>query len=403
MTSTLPTWLLDFVHKAPLHDHASWQAFMKCGLPSTKQERFKYADFSFLTKHHFTRAQKKALTQDDIKSYRLTIPCFLLVCVDGYFMPELSDLSSLPSGVSVASVATKGTPEIATPFYLLNQMMTETSLVVTIPENCHLNQPIQLLFLATQKESAVNPNIHITVGENSHVDLIETYHSEACVLTNVVTHIVLQKNARLNHTKIQQEHHDAYHLAHLIVTEDNDAHATLSNTTLGGIFSRDEVVIFLKGTGASCDASGFYHLNRAKQFVDHHIDINHFAAHGKSNMLYKGIVAEDACAVFNGRLYVDKSAQQIDALQTNHHLLLSKHAEAYAKPELEIYADDVKCKHGATTGQIDEAALFYLTARGIPKETALRLLLSGFAEDTLTCIKNTDLRDYLRGVLTWQV
>ena len=169
----------------------------------------------------------------------------------------------------------------------------------------------------------------------------------------------------------------------------------MTQFNMGADFARDDVAITLQQTGAKCHTSGFYHTSRDNQYVDHHVDVLHAAAHTQSDMLYKGIIDKKSRAVFNGRLHVAAGAQKIQAVQGNHHLLLSASGEAYSKPELEIYADDVKCRHGATTGQLDQDALFYLRARGIPYKEAVHILLKSFAEDVLQRIQDKAIQEQI--------
>jgi Fe-S cluster assembly protein SufD len=176
------------------------------------------------------------------------------------------------------------------------------------------------------------------------------------------------------------------------VQQKQDSLVTLKNFSAGGLFARDEIAASLQESGANCRTQGFYHLRNACQYIDNHIDIDHIAPHSQSTMLYKGILNHKSRAVFNGRLHVHANAQKIVAHQANHNILLSNDAEIYTKPELEIYADDVKCKHGATVGQLDQDALFYLRSRGIPEAEAIQLLLEGFAEEIMQEITHLGIR-----------
>ena len=211
-------------------------------------------------------------------------------------------------------------------------------------------------------------------------------------MMNMMTTIHVAKNAKMQHYKIQQEGRKAVHLASHFVHQQQNSTFSHVNFSSGALFARDDLVVQLLESGAECHTGGFYHLRYDQQFIDNHVVINHVAAHSNSDMLYKGIMENKSRAVFNGRLHVEKNAQKILAYQANHNLLLSKDAEVYSKPELEIYADDVKCKHGATTGQLDEQALFYMRSRGIPRHEALSILLQGFAEEIMQRITHEGIR-----------
>ena len=198
---------------------------------------------------------------------------------------------------------------------------------------------------------------------------------------------MVEEAAQLDYYKIQQEGKQAAHIAHTFIQQKQDSSVSAMNFSTGAQFARDDLIISLKESGAECKTSGFYHLFYDNQYIDNHIDIDHVAPRSHSEMLFKGILDHKSRAVFNGRLHVTEGAQKILAYQANHNLLLSNDAEVYSKPELEIYADDVKCKHGATTGQIDQDALFYLQSRGIPHQEAMGMLLQGFAEEVTEKIK----------------
>ncbi len=199
--------------------------------------------------------------------------------------------------------------------------------------------------------------------------------STATHFHHITTIIHTAAESALEVVKQQRENPQAIHMENYFIQQQQDSRVDLTQINLGAAFARDDVAVTLQAAGAKCYTSGFYHTTRDNQYVDHHIDVLHQAAHTESDMLYKGIIDKKSRAVFNGRLHVAAGAQKIQAVQGNHHLLLSAQAEAYSKPELEIYADDVKCRHGATTGQIDQDALFYLRARGIPQTEAIGILL----------------------------
>ncbi len=179
--------------------------------------------------------------------------------------------------------------------------------------------------------------------------------------------------------KLQQESTRAIHMENIFVTQHQDSAVAINHLTVGASFSRDDALVTMAEPGAVCQTGGFYHTTRDGQYIDHHVDVKHAAPRTNSEMFFKGIIDKKSRAVFNGGLYVAAGAQKINATQQNHNLLLSNAAEIYSKPELEIYADDVKCQHGATTGQIDQDALFYMRARGIDQQTAMNILLKGFA------------------------
>jgi Fe-S cluster assembly protein SufD len=203
----------------------------------------------------------------------------------------------------------------------------------------------------------------------------------------------------LDYCKKQNENKKSIHIAHTLVKQLQNSKLSLSSFLCGGLFARDEVKVKLLEPGASCHTGGYYGSSVDNQYVDYHIDIYHLASHSMSEMLFKGTIDKKSRAVFNGKLYVEKDVQKILAHQTNHNLLLSKEAEIYSKPELEIYADDVKCKHGASIGQINHEALFYLRTRGISYSDALAILREGFADDIVQRIKHPEMRMRIQEML----
>jgi Fe-S cluster assembly protein SufD len=375
----------------------NWDTFLKHGLPTRKDERWKYTDLTFLTNKKYVSAQRMEADQlsDVVHQHRLQhSESIMLVFVNGYFTPALSDLAKLPEGVIACSLNENLIESIDInkyPFVSLNAALFTDGLFLQLPDACEIKMPIHFLSLVMgDKEWMIHPRNMIILGENSHLTLAEEYFSlvTQAYLMNSVTTIHVGKNAKLDHCKIQQEGKQAAHLANTFIYQKQNSHVSFANFSSGGLFARDDVIVKLQESGAHCDTSGFYHLRTDNQYIDNHVDIDHLAPYSSSEMLYKGIIDKKSRAVFNGRLHVAKDAQKILAHQANHHLLLANDAEAYSKPELEIYADDVKCKHGATTGQLDQEALFYLCSRGIPRVDAVNMLLQGFSEEIMQRVKH---------------
>lgn len=409
--SNVPTWLQDSIKDNPcsLPDWASqfqqqqWDAFLRVGLPTRKDERFKYTDVSSFATKAFIPAKRVEDAQffDVINQHRLQRgENILLVFINGYFMPALSDRHKLPKEVIVCPFDSamqhyadlikphwlQDTNVAKYPFAGLNAAKATEGLFFYVPENCDLTTPVHLLSLVTNSEEFVAHTRHLFVLEkNSRLTLIEEYFSlaEQAYLMNTVAQIVAQPRAQLQHYKIQHEGKQAAHLAHTFIQQKQDSNVSSTSFAIGAAFARDEVAVTLQESGADCKTSGFYHLHYDNQYIDYHVDIDHASPRSHSEMLYKGILDKKSRAVFNGRLHVEPGAQKILAYQANHNLLLSKESEVYSKPELEIYADDVKCKHGASTGQIDQDAIFYFRSRGIPKAEAINMLLQGFADEVL--------------------
>lgn len=370
-----------------------------------KDERWKYTDLSFLESEPFQLTEKVASSKqldDIIASRRLPGESILLVCVNGFFMQELSDLAKLPEQTRVSQAISEPGNYAGYPFAKLNAENSTDGLYLHIPNDYELNLPIHVLSLMIGGENKIaHPRHHIILGKNAQATFVEECYSLSLqrYMVNTVSNIIVNENAKLTHIKIQAEGEQAIHMASTFVTQKKHAETEFISFGIGGLFARDDLIIQLQESGANCKAAGFYHLRRDKQYVDNHVDITHAASHCTSEMLYKGILEKQSKAVFNGRLLVEKDAQKTLAYQANNHLLLSKTAEAYSKPELEIYADDVKCKHGATTGQLDQDALFYLRSRGIEKDEAMQMLLQGFAEDILNRITHPGIKARVQEML----
>lgn len=379
-----------------------------------KHERWKNTDMSVFDKHVFVDNNHDArLTAEDINVYRLPQAAIMIVMVNGRLQTELSDLAQLPAGVVVQSLqAAKQTQsdwinqhvvnDISAaeyPYAALNLETERDGLFVHVPANIDIQLPLHVLSIIQSKEAARVQTQNVCVFEqNSRVTLLQEYVSmtDAAQFNNVVTLVTVEQNAQVQWIKHQHENTQAVHMENYFVKQAVDSEFNITHLSMGAQFSRDDIRAVLQASGAICRTSGFYHTKRDGQYVDHHIDILHLQPHTQSDMLYKGIIDKKSRAVFNGKLYVEKGAQKTNAVQGNHHILLSPSAEAYAKPELEIYEGDIKCKHGVTTGQLDQDALFYLRARGINEQEARTILLNSFAEDVLQRIQNQGIQQHIR-------
>jgi len=391
---TEPSWFTDFREQQQA-------AFLQNGLPTRKQERWKYADLSFLTTKQFTLATRATEDElcDVVHQHRLQKgDSILLVFANGYFMPALSDMTKLPPQVIACSMheamqtqselvqahgmLTDHPTQLA--FANLNAAVSTDGLFLHVPDNCEVPVALHLLFITVGNQEHISYPRHLFVmGEHSKLTLLEEHFSFAAhaYMLNAVTTVVVGKSAALTHYKIQQDGKQGVHIAHTFVYQQQDSTTSFLNFSLGAQFARDDLVIKLQGAGADCKTGGFYRLHADNQYIDHHVDIEHQAPRSSSEMVYKGVLDNRSRAVFNGRLHVNQGAEKTLAHQANHNLLLSNTAEVYSKPELEIYADDVKCKHGATIGQLDQEALFYLCSRGIARDEAVAMLLQGFADE----------------------
>jgi len=339
-----------------------------------------------------------------------------LVFVNGRYVPSRSTVWTMPPGVRVGSLAEAlaATPD-ALGFHLarmacyddqafraLNTAFLRDGAYIEIPANLVIEEPIHVLFVSSLAAgaTAAHPRTLAVVGENSQVRIIESYAGEdhGRYLTNAVTEVALGAGAVVDHSRVQLDGDEAFHIGATHATLGRNASYTSHAVTFGAAISRSDIDVTLAGEGATCTLNGLY-LASGRQVVDHHTTIDHARPHGTSHELYKGILGGHARAVFSGKILVRPDAQKTDARQTNRTLLLSDEAQINTKPQLEILANDVKCTHGATVGQMSEDALFYLRARGIGRDEARRLLIHAFASDVLGRIPLETVRAQLDALL----
>lgn len=372
-------------------------------LPTRQHERWKYANLHFLKEQvltapgHIDQAWVEQQCAHVLQAQGQA--AVMVVMVNGEWRADLS--THLPIGCHVQTLTdAQSLPAVdakAFPFAAMQQCEPLTGIHIQI----NTEQPIELHLLnvlSSHTSTVINPSVVLSLTNGARLNLIEhtVADAKAFVLINQRTQVTVGEGATLDWLEIQTLPLCAAMFSHHEVMQSKNSLVNRVNVSHGARFARDETQVHLLQTGAVCKASGFYQTNHDTQFVDNHIDIKHMAPHTQSEMLYKGILDKKSQAVFNGRLVVEAGAQKISATQANHHLLLSNESEAYAKPELEIYADDVKCKHGATTGQLNEEALFYLQSRGIEKNAAKAMLMAGFMDEVMACITLPWVRDYVK-------
>lgn len=407
--------------------HAPWvralraqamETFMDQGFPDTRLEEWKYTDIHSLARHHFTASPGlTSIDESALQSRLLNGQAeHRLVFVDGHHAPELSPFNTLLNGVTLTSLAfaLASRPEeleawlgrntdLEKPgFNALNTAFMSDGAYIRLAPGVALEQPVHLLFIATGKPDTVATVRNVIVaGPGSKAQIIESYISlnDAAYLTNTVTELIIGDGADIEHYKLEQESESAYHMAGMYVKQHRDSRYTSHNIALGGRLVRNDLHVTLDEPGADCTLNGLY-LTRGRQHVDNHTRIDHYKPRASSREFYKGVLDDRSRAVFNGRVVVHEDAQQTDARQSNHNLLLSNEAEADAQPQLEIHADDVKCAHGCTVGRLDEEALFYLRSRAIDAATARIFLIHAFAADVLQRIRIAPVRRHLEGQLT---
>jgi Fe-S cluster assembly protein SufD len=382
-----PLWLQAFQKK-------QLEKFLLRGYPTKKEEHWKYTTVAPVEWKEIRSGGHAALCPpyDAVK----------LVFINGVFSEELSNLDDtifvapLSQAIDKYDLKSTLTHEFDIqryPFAAMNNAYMTDGVFLKIPKNNSVTKPIHILFMNTMPTAVRNIFL---IEENAEVSIVEEYTSAENSFTNALTEIHLENNARVRFHKIQEEHLSATHVANIFIQQQQDSCAELFFLSKGAKLEREDVHINLSARGAECHLLGLYALMHDNQHVDHHLAVEHLAEQGTSSMLYKGILDKKSRAVFNGKVYVHPHAQHTHSYQANHNVLLSKDAEINTKPELEIYADDVKCTHGATVGQVDTEALFYLCSRGIDKDTALRILLEAFADEVLSKISHKQIREYIQ-------
>ncbi len=399
---------------------AALARFAEHGFPTTRDEAWKYTDAGAITRRAFAPALVAALVPvpGALEPFRIEgLDCHRLVFLDGHLAPELSDVGTLPPGVVVGSLARtlEETPDSVEDrlgcyagdedngFAALNTAFMSDGIYLHLPPGATLDRPVHVLHLSTGAGdgAVVHPRNLVVAEAGARAVLIETYaglHEAAC-LTNVQTEVLLGEDARVEHYKLQQEGGKTFHIANTGVYLPARARYRSHVIDAGGRLVRNEIRVRLDGAGSECVLNGLYLLG-ARQHVDNHTVIDHLAPEGTSREYYKGVLEGHARSVFSGKVIVHPGAQRTDALQTNHNLLLSENAEADIRPQLEIYADDVKCAHGATVGRLDPDALYYLKSRAIDEDAARSLLIYAFANDVLARLPLEPVRAYLERTLT---
>jgi Fe-S cluster assembly protein SufD len=339
-----------------------------------------------------------------------------LVFVNGEYAPRLSRIENLPSGVWIGSLAdaARQMPELlrgelqragaaaTTAFESLNTALLEHGAVIRLADGVRLAEPVQLVFASGQADAttAIHPRTLIVTGEQSRLQLVEAYVGLGphVYLTNAVCHVRIGENGRVEHYRVQHESEQAFHVSTWSSHQGRNAQYASHNVDFGGRLVRHDVRAVLAGEGGSCSLNGLY-LTHGRQHVDNHTTIDHAKPHCSSRELYKGILDDHSRSVFTGRIIVRPQAQKTDAKQSNPNLLLAPTALVRTRPQLEIYADDVKCTHGATVGQMDSDALFYLRSRGIDEGTARNLMIQAFAGEVLERVKIPALQEALAQLL----
>jgi len=400
-----------------LKKRAALLRFEELGFPTTKNEEWKYSNVKELISASYNFNALSSLEVADLED--LKIPdqvANILYFVNGHYSPELSKIVSSSDQIIIDSLqnAYKKNAVLVNTYFdelvkddtdaftSLNTAFAHDGVFIHIPDNQSVEHPVILRFVSDAREQNVasQPRNIIAVGKNAHVKIAEAFRTLGSErsFTNAVTEIHMERDSGVEYYKVQNESENAYHIGTTQVRMLDNSHFYAGTVTLNGHFTRNNLNIMLDGEHCEAHMYGLYFPD-GTQHVDNHTVADHRKPNSESNELYKGILRDRAKGVFNGKIFVRPDAQKTNAFQSCKNIVLSTEATMNTKPQLEIFADDVKCSHGTTTGQIDEEALFYMRSRGISKPEAMALLMYAFCADVVSQIKIDSIREYLEGVI----
>ena len=395
--------------------------FGEQGFPTTKNEEWKFTDIRPIADLNARVATSSTRCSDvdaHIESHFIPdLNGHRLVFLNGNYAPELSHIGELPAGVTLSNLraAIDSNDETVqhnlgrtasatqdTPFIQLNTALLQDGAFLHVPAGVTVEQPIEILFHSTSQDeqptTSSTRNLFV-LGANSRVQIIEHYAGEGVYFTNTVTEVVAAQNAHVDHVKLQLESVEAFHVSSLQVNQERDCKFASHNIDLGGRIVRNNGNAVMGGANIECTLNGLY-VTGGDQHIDNHTAMDHAQPHCTSFEIYAGIMGGRSRGVFNGKIFVRRDAQKTDAKQSNRNLLLGGESMISTKPQLEIFADDVKCTHGCTIGQLDEDALFYLRSRGLPMESARNLLIYAFANDVINGIEEEPVRTFMEAKLS---
>jgi Fe-S cluster assembly protein SufD len=395
---------------------SAFARFCEVGFPTTHDEDWRFTNVAAIAKTRFELARDAKLSRGELEQFGVAGLGCQLVFVNGRFSRELSSMGKLQAGVSVTGLAeeiSSNSSELQShlgrhlniqrdAFAALNTAFAEDGAYVHVRRGVVTKEPIYLLFVSTaaDKPLMTHPRNLIVVENEAEATIVEDYVSigETPALSNIATELFAGENAMVSHYMIEREHRQAFNISTLRIQQGRSANVSTHSVLLGGGLVRNNVHPVLSGEGGECLINGLF-IGNGRQHLDNYMLVEHASPHCASRQFYNGILDDHAHGVFHGRIIVHKDAQKTDAKQTNRNLLLSDDSRIDTKPQLEIYADDVKCTHGATIGQIEENALFYLRSRGIDEISARKLLLLAFANECLDRMAPSVARDHVEKLI----
>lgn len=407
--------------KLPLHDFRkkSIEYLSSIDLPSIDNEDWKYTNITFLNKENFDIISEKLdFTFDHISKFLFdNLEHSLITFVNGLYIKNLSKLLDIPAGVEILSLSDAikhNYPQVQKYlgkladnnenfFTSLNSSFILDGAFVYIPDGKIVEDPIHIIFYQNTEANniLIQPRNLFIIGKNAQASIIEHYVSDTDTkyFTNTVTEIFVDDNGNLDHIKLQEESLNSIHMARMESKQQRSSNLRSHLISTGAKFSRNEFNSCFNGEGSESTLNGLFMID-GEQLFDAHTMIDHAKPHCNSYEHYKGILQGTSKGVFNGKVMVRQDAQKTNAFQENNTILLSENAVMNTKPQLEIFADDVKCSHGATIGKLNEEAKFYLKTRGIGEEAATAMLIHAFASDVITSIKIESLRDYIEKIIS---
>lgn len=413
---------LNDTESQPIHQvrREALNNFKYLGFPGKRDEEWRFTDISPILDNDYKPLlypQITKISKDDVDQLTFQDTSVLrLVFVDGFFSETLSDRRVSTKDIIITNIKRLLSQDAAEmvdllkkyknyendSFTALNSAFIKDGAVIKVAKNVDYEKPVHLVFISTghDKPQVTHPKNMVLVDKNSSLTLIESFVSlsEDQYFNNVVSELSLAENARVDHYRLQNESLNAYHIGNIFVHQQGNSRYISTNMTFGASISRTNINTDLDGQGIETHLNGLY-MGHGDQLIDNHTYINHAKPHCESHEIYQGILSDNARGVFSGKIHVNPDAQKTDAKQSNNCLLLSDNARIDSKPQLEIYADDVKCTHGATIGQLDDSAVFYLQARGITKQRARNILTYAFAESAIEHIKIESLRDKVDAII----
>ena len=407
--SPAPQWLLP-MRKAGL------ASFADQGFPKLSDEDWRFTNVAPIAKLPFQLAGPVAVNGAESKlldeAAFTKLPGHRLIFVNGFFCAQLSSIKPVTGGVRIENISATLAKDSAlieqhlgkyahtagNTFAALNQAFFTDGAFIFVPKGVEVAEPVQLIYISSAKQNGetILPRNLVIAEANSKLTVVESYISTGNVgyFTNAVTEIFAGDNARVEHVKLQDEAAEAFHIATIAGEFGRTSNVSVHSFALGAKISRNNIRTKLAGEGLECILNGLY-LTKDEQLADHHMIVEHAQPHCASHEYFNGILDDKSKGVFHGRILVREIAQKTDAKQTNKNLLLSDDATADTKPQLEIYADDVKCTHGATIGQLNNESIFYLRARGIGSDMARQMLIHAFAGEIIERIKCEPAREVI--------